>query len=100
MAKLVRGPKFGGFPGSDFRSRTRITATRQGGEAWNAVEAAKLPSTNNVFVKIETPMLSEHDFRKFTVTQQLQQQQSFYLPPSAAVGRGLPVGPPYYSEST
>ena len=70
MAKLVRGPKSGGFPGIDFRSQINATAAE---DAWTDLRGleAKLP-TNNVFVKIETRMLSEHDFPNLAVTQQLR----------------------------
>ena len=73
MAKLVRGPKFGGFRGSDFRSRIAADCDRDGKRhveemraLWERLNCP--PSLNNVFVKIETLMLSEHDFAKFTVT--------------------------------
>ena len=92
MAKLVRGPKFGGFRGSDFRSRIAADCDRDGKRhveemraLWERLNCP--PSLNNVFVKIETQMLSEHDFPKFTVTQQLRQQFS-YLPRMQSVARG------------
>ena len=74
MAKLVRGPKSGGFPGIDFRSQINATAAEDAWTDrldWRRGLEAKLP-TNNVFVKIETRMLSEHDFPKLAVTQQLR----------------------------
>ena len=87
MAKLVRGPKSGGFPGIDFRSQINATAAEDAWTAWTDWRGleAKLP-TNNVFVKIETRMLSEHDFPKLAVTQQLRAVIS--LSPSFSVERG------------
>ena len=93
MAKLVRGPKSGGFPGIDFRSQINATAAEDAWTDrldWRRGLEAKLP-TNNVFVKIETRMLSEHDFPKLAVTQQLQPQSSYLPPPSLAAGRGRPT---------
>ena len=84
MAKLVRGPKFGRFPGSDFRSRVVADCKWREEMLDGTVEAAKWPA--DVFVKIETRTLSEHDFPKLAVTQQLQQRSSYLPPPSLAVG--------------
>ena len=89
MAKLVRGPKFGRFPGSDFRSRVVADCKWREEMLDGTVEAAKWPA--DVFVKIETRTLSEHDFPKLAVTQQLQQRSSYLPPPSPAVGRGRPA---------
>ena len=93
MAKLVRGPKSGGFPGIDFRSQINATAAEDAGTGWTDWRGleAKLP-TNNVFVKIETRMLSEHDFPKLAVTQQLRTRTAarpvISLSPSSSVERG------------
>ena len=92
MAKLVRGPKSGGFPGIDFRSQINATAAEDAWIDrldWRRGLEAKLP-TNNVFVKIETRMLSEHDFPKLAVTQQLRAaaRPVISLSPSFSVERG------------
>ena len=92
MAKLVRGPKSGGFPGIDFRSQINATAAEDAWTDrldWRRGLEAKLP-TNNVFVKIETRMLSEHDFPKLGVTQQLRAaaRPVISLSPSFSVERG------------